>query len=151
MWAFVITWRRSSVVCRQLAFHILSSPLKHRSQTNWNLVGSKKIKCEKLTADRRRTTDAKWWQKLTLPLARWVNYSRKTPFHKYRSPLKCPKMFRKECSFRPDPLTNMVATDDSCFWLSDFLNSSPLKPYCRNRPIRNKNCLWRPCLSMDRN
>jgi len=30
------------------------------------------IWCEKLADDRRRTTDAKWWQKLTLPLARWA-------------------------------------------------------------------------------
>jgi hypothetical protein len=48
--------------------------------------------------------------------------------------------------------------------LVDFLNSSPLKPFCQmnrnlvgsiygrshNRPIRNKNCLWQPCLLMDR-
>jgi hypothetical protein len=35
----------------------------------------RRLKCEKLTDDRRRTTDAKWWQKLTLPLARWAkNY-----------------------------------------------------------------------------
>jgi hypothetical protein len=33
----------------------------------------RRLKCEKLTDDRRRTTDAKWWQKLTLPLARWSN------------------------------------------------------------------------------
>ena len=33
----------------------------------------------------------------------------------------------KDCSFRPNPLTNMAATGDSCFWLADFLNSSPLK------------------------
>jgi hypothetical protein len=26
----------------------------------------------------------------------------------------------KDCSFRPDPLTNMVATGNSCFWLVDF-------------------------------
>jgi hypothetical protein len=30
------------------------------------------LKCEKLTDDRPRTMDAKWWQKLTLPLARWA-------------------------------------------------------------------------------
>jgi len=24
------------------------------------------------------------------------------------------------CSFRPDPLTNMAATGNSCFWLVDF-------------------------------
>ena len=32
----------------------------------------RRLKCETLTDDRRRTTDAKWWQKLTLPLARWA-------------------------------------------------------------------------------
>jgi hypothetical protein len=31
-----------------------------------------RLKCEKLTDDGRQTTDAKWWQKLTLPLARWA-------------------------------------------------------------------------------
>jgi hypothetical protein len=31
------------------------------------------------------------------------------------------------CSFRPDLLTNMAAIGDSCFWLADFKNSSPLK------------------------
>ena len=25
-----------------------------------------------------------------------------------------------DCSSRPDPLTNMAATDNSCFWLVDF-------------------------------
>ena len=28
----------------------------------------RRLKCEKLTDDKQRTTDAKWWQKLTLPL-----------------------------------------------------------------------------------
>jgi len=34
----------------------------------------------------------------------------------------------KECSFCPDPLTNMAATGNSYFWLADFWKSSPLKP-----------------------
>ena len=38
------------------------------------------------------------------------------------------KVLYKECSFCPDPLTNMAATVNSCFWLADFLKSSPLKP-----------------------
>ena len=32
----------------------------------------RKLKCEKLTDDRRQKTDAKWRQKLTSPLARWA-------------------------------------------------------------------------------
>jgi hypothetical protein len=32
----------------------------------------RRLKCEKLTDDRWRTTDAKWWQNLILPLARWA-------------------------------------------------------------------------------
>jgi hypothetical protein len=30
------------------------------------------------------------------------------------------KVLYKECSFLPDPLTNMAATGHSCFWLVDF-------------------------------
>jgi hypothetical protein len=34
----------------------------------------------------------------------------------------------KDCTFCPDPLTNMAATGNSCFWLADFFKSSLLKP-----------------------
>ena len=37
------------------------------------------------------------------------------------------KVLYKDCSFCPDPLTNVATTGDSCFWLADFKNS-PLKP-----------------------
>ena len=38
------------------------------------------------------------------------------------------KVLYKDCSFCPDPLTNMVATGNSCFWFSNLKKSSPLKP-----------------------
>jgi hypothetical protein len=45
----------------------------------------RRLKCEKLTDDRRRTADAKWWHKLTLPLARWA----KNPLKKSANPCAC--------------------------------------------------------------
>ena len=38
------------------------------------------------------------------------------------------KVLCKHCSFCPDPLTNMTAIGNSCFWLANFFKSSPLKP-----------------------
>ena len=37
------------------------------------------------------------------------------------------KVLYKDCSFRSNPLTNMAATGNSCFWLADFKKCSPLK------------------------
>ena len=37
------------------------------------------------------------------------------------------KVLSKDCSFCPDPLTNMATIGNSCFWLADFFKSSPLK------------------------
>ena len=38
------------------------------------------------------------------------------------------KVLSKKCSFCCDPLPNMAATGNSCFWLADFFKSSSLKP-----------------------
>jgi hypothetical protein len=34
----------------------------------------------------------------------------------------------KDCSFCPDPSTNMATIGNSCFWLADLKKYSPLKP-----------------------
>jgi hypothetical protein len=34
------------------------------------------------------------------------------------------KVFCKDCSLRPDPLTNMAIIDDSCFWLGPSIDDS---------------------------
>ena len=52
-----------------------------------------------------------------MPQPNEVKLSRKHPW----------KVFYKDCSCHLDPLTNMVSTDNSCFWLADFIKSSPLK------------------------
>jgi hypothetical protein len=85
----------------------------------------------------------------------------------------------KDCSFSPNPSTNMAATGNSyefpvaaMFDNRSGRNKQSLEMTCHrrfllsfgsfgqvvseekiflNRPIRNKNCLWRPCLLTDRN
>jgi hypothetical protein len=39
--------------------------------------------------------------------------------------------------------------DDSHKISAHFAKPFPGKKIFRNRPIKNKNCLWRPCLLMD--
>jgi hypothetical protein len=52
------------------------------------------------------------------------------------------KVLSKECTFCFNPLPNMVATGNSCFWLSNFLKSSPLKTAWPNEPKLGRKHLW---------
>ena len=65
----------------------------------------------------------------------------------------------KNCLWRPCLLTDRYKMSnryrgpsiDACYQVSVHLAKRfPRRRFFRNRPIRNKNCLWRPCLFTDR-
>jgi hypothetical protein len=53
------------------------------------------------------------------------------------------KVLYEYFSFRPDPLTSMAATGNSCFWLANFKKSSPLKTAWPNEPKLGRKHLWK--------
>ena len=95
---------------------ITSSPLKPLGQMNRNLVGSMHgrsfIAIAHFVFIRFQT-----WPPQAIIVSDWQIFSSETAF------LNEPtlgrkllwKVFYKNCSFRPDPLTNMAATGNSCF------------------------------------
>jgi hypothetical protein len=125
-----------------------------------------------------RNKNSLWWPCLLTDWDEMSNLNRKLPkdasyyvlihlARRFQRRILLWKVLYKDCSFCPDPLTNMAATGNSCFWLTFFFKSSPLKSLSyyvlihlarrfqrrilfRNQPIRNKNWLWRSCLLTDR-
>ena len=77
-----LAWQPSWLEVRITGHNFGRGPSKDHSTKVWSKLAQwflqRRLKCEKFTTydgrtDGRRTTDAKWWQKLTLPLARWAN------------------------------------------------------------------------------
>jgi hypothetical protein len=52
------------------------------------------------------------------------------------------KVLYKDCWFCPDPLTNMAATGNSCFWLAFFFKIFSSETAWLNEPKLGRKHLW---------
>ena len=96
------------------------------------LADLKKIFCSETAWPNEPKLDGKHLWRLLISSRSVNKHGRHKPFSETACPnesklgRKHPwKVLYKDCSFRPDSLTNLAATGNSCFWLVDFQNNCP--------------------------
>jgi hypothetical protein len=83
------------------------------------------------------------WQKRTIDICRNVSGSLNKISTFFNSPCQ------RQCELLPSLGVRRLI--DTSYQVSVHLAKRFQRRFFKNRPIRNKNCLWRPCLVMDHN
>ena len=146
MWAFG--------VCRPLTFHILifssENPLPNEVKLGrthlWKvLYDDCSFSSDPLTNMAAIGNSCFWLadlKKIFSSETTWLNEPKLSRKHLWQ-------VLSKDCSFRPDPLSNMATTDNSCIWLVDlwkFFSCETARPngskFGRNHPWK---VLYKEC------
>jgi hypothetical protein len=155
MWAFAITWRPSSVNLSHDTKGVIRI-CKSKKNRQYN---DQKKKYKRTNNDKKKTTIH-----IKLTILFW--YINIPEFAYVIFGLTLPKaMWAFAITWRPSSVNlshfNLLLWNPSAKWTVDAsyqfsINLQLAKRFqrrrlFRNQPFRNRNCLWRPCLLMNRN